>query len=90
MFGVGGGGEDDCGGDFVVREYLDDYSDLRLDFRSETEVNFLRNLPLWHNINRGTLFLKFHNGAQLLFNICPIRICPSRIERTVQCRTTKW
>jgi len=33
LFGVGGGGEDDCGGDFVVREYLDEYSDLRLDFR---------------------------------------------------------
>ena len=37
LFGVGGGGEDDCGGDFVVREYLDEYSDLRLDFRSETD-----------------------------------------------------
>ena len=35
LFGVGSGGEDsdDCGGDFVVREYLDEYSDLRLDFR---------------------------------------------------------
>ena len=25
LFGVGGGEGDDCGGDFVVREYLDEY-----------------------------------------------------------------
>ena len=36
LFGGGGSGEDDEG-DFVVREYLDEYSDLRLDFRLDTD-----------------------------------------------------
>ena len=30
-----GGSSEDDDGDFVVREYLDEYSDLRLDFRLE-------------------------------------------------------
>ena len=36
LFGVGSTGSD-SDVDFVVREYLDEYSDLRLDFRSETD-----------------------------------------------------
>ena len=39
LFGVGGGCDSDV--DFVVREYLDEYSDLRLDFRSETDHSLL-------------------------------------------------
>ena len=31
-----------------------------------------------------TSFLKFHNLAQLLCNICPICSCPSRIGQTVE------
>ena len=34
LFGGSNGEEEE---DFVVREYLDEYSDLRLDFRSDTD-----------------------------------------------------